>query len=98
LKLGGHLCVEVARGSGAVLGEGDANGASVAGNRRPFHQPAAFGAVHQSGDGCFLDVEYAGQLGHPPGRFGEDAQQPALERGQLVVLRDMREGGLHQAG
>ena len=98
MELGSHFCVEVGRGSDAVLGEGDAHGASVARDRRPFHQAAAFGAVHQSGDGCLLDVEHAGQLGHPPRRFGEDAQQPALEGRQLVVLRDMGEGRLHQAG
>jgi hypothetical protein len=45
-----------------------------------------------------LRAEAAGQLGHAPGAVQEDAQQPGLDRSQVVTFGDARVDGLYRGG
>ena len=97
VELLGCLGVEGSRCQAAGVGERGVQRTPVTRHGRSSDQAALFGSVHDAGQRGLLNPEALRQFSHSPGPEGQHADEPGLNRGEVMALGDPRMDGLHHA-
>jgi hypothetical protein len=87
--------VEGGRGAAPSIGQRHLQRPPIAWNRGTLGQPALLGPVHQARERGLLDTEALRQFGHPLRTAEQNAEQPGLDRRQVVSFGDARVESLH---
>jgi PPOX class F420-dependent enzyme/OxyR family protein len=92
LEFSRHLAVESGCCSPTGLSQSYMPCAPVAMHRRSFGQAAALDSVHEASERSFFHTEAPREFCHTHGTLSQHAQQPGLNRRQVMALGDPRIG------